>query len=418
MKANLLNTGAVALAFAFSAATVTAQEGIRNMRMLESAQQSRRLQLESMEYTFRKGDFRVSLSPSLGVDYNDNIDLAERNAEDDFIFRPMLNATMSYPVTQQNLLMLNVGIGYDDYLENNRYDTWRLTTGTQLSFDMFIKDFRINLHDYASYSRDASQEASVGGRGSGDLARLNNTIGILASYSLRDMFFSAGFDHQNVWSMDSSFQSQDRATEIFSSQAGYVVNRVLTGGVEGTASWTAYDEPLLNDNTSYTVGLFGTWTPGKAITVSPRVGYSFYQFDQTSRLIRTDDANSWYFDITATHAITQVISYSLSVGHEMRPGVQSDLTEEWYVRPNVRWAAFEHLTFSASAGYQHGSQGQANIEGNLEETYDWFNAGIGADWPFAKRFSLGMNYRYTKRVSDLGSREYDQNLVSLTLTYR
>ena len=200
-------------------------------------------------------------------------------------------------------------------------------------------------------------------------------------------------------------------------RAGFRFHPRLTAGVEATGSFTAYDHPLLNDNTGYSIGLYGTWQPGNYFQLQPRAGFSAYQFDQTSRFIGTGNLNSWYADLTVNHEATKAITYSLSAGREVRLGVLSDAIEDWYCRPGVHWSIIKNVSLQTSFSYEHGKQGAANRFGNLTENYDWFGGNVGISYSFIKKLSLALNYRFTIRSSDTTSREYDQNVVGLRMTY-
>ena len=65
------------------------------------------------------------------------------------IIRPQFNIDAIWPVTQLNTLKLDLGLGYSFYLEHPNSDTngVLISPGSQLSFDIFVQDFRINLHD-------------------------------------------------------------------------------------------------------------------------------------------------------------------------------------------------------------------------------------------------------------------------------
>jgi hypothetical protein len=158
--------------------------------------------------------------------------------------------------------------------------------------------------------------------------------------------------------------------------------------------------------------------PRHGVELGSRIGYTYYQFDDSSAFLRTGDVNSWYCDLTLRHDVAEAVSYSISAGHQLRLGVQSDIIDEWYVRPMVTWRVFKNISLNTYLSYEHGNQGEENLRGNLEETYDWFGGGVGANWPLLKRLTLGLNYRLTIRSSDLENRDYTQNLVGLLLTYK
>src|SRR5438067_6524377 len=266
-----------------------AQEAMRSSLAGQAAAEARHLQLESMPYTFKTGDFRLLVTPSLGVDWNDNINTSKSDPHQDFIIRPTVGFGASYPVTQRNLLQFSVSFGYDKYIKHDELSTWRIGSGSQLSFDIYIKDLLINLHDRFSYSKDSAQEASIAG--TAQYGIINNTAGLLATWDLQDLTLSLGYDHQNAISPEAEFNSQDHSSELFVGRAGFRFDPTITAGLEGTASFTAYDQKVLNDNKSYSAGVYADWQPGSYFHVQPRAGYTIFQFQQTSQTIQTGDLN-------------------------------------------------------------------------------------------------------------------------------
>jgi hypothetical protein len=413
----------------------SAQEAIRNVLAAQTAAETHPINLESLPYTFKSGDFRLLLAPSLELDWNDNINLSKTNTLQDFILMPMMQIDASYPITQVNLLRLDVGFGYDEYLEHNAYNNWRVNSGSQLSFDTYIKDVLINLHDRFSYVQDAGSQAVVAG--AGDYGSANNVAGVSLAWNPKDINLSLGYDHKNIMSPMGQFQSQDSSSELIDGRVGWRFEPTATAGVEATYSSTAYDEAVLNNFTSYTIGAYGEWKPGSYFKVEPRAGYVIYDFQQTSasaetieptgtgipvvaltgKPIQTSDLNSWYADLTLSHDITRALSYSLSAGHEIQAGIQSDAVEDSYLRLSSTWKIIKNLSLHSSFSYQHGQQGVGNITGNLSEIFDWYTGGVELSHQLTTRLRLGLNYRITLRSSTDASLEYTQNLVGLQMTY-
>jgi hypothetical protein len=385
--------------------------------------------LSSLPFTFKAGEFRVLATPSVGLDWNDNIFLSKDNRHDDFILKPLLTLKATYPVTQKNLLQLNIGVGYEKYFLHDELSTWFLQSGSEVSFDIMVKDLQINLHDRFTYSQDSASEAQVAN--TGEYANINNTVGLLATWNLQDVILSAGYDHGNIFSPSAEFDSQARSTEAFLARAGLRIHPELTAGVEGGASFTTYDEKILNDNTSYNAGVYADWRVSPHFRIQPRAGYSIFQFQNTSQsgvtvpgiftngpAVQTKNLNSWYAGLTLSHQVTEALSYSLSAGHDVQPGIQSDAAEIWYVRSSFDWKIVKNMAFQTQFTYQHGETGIGNIQGNLKETYDSLGGGFNLSRAIMKKVTLALNYRLTVRYSDIPIREYIQNLVSLQLTYR
>lgn len=376
--------------------------------------EARRVHPESLPYTLKSGDFRLLITSSLGLDYNDNIGISHGSPLNDFIVKPFLTLNGSYPVTANNLLTCSVGVGYDVYVEHRDYSGLRLQSGSQLSYDIYVKDFWINLHEQAKYTQNAAGEAAVAN--TGPYGIFDNLLGFSTTWDLRDLVFTLGYDHENYVCSSANFDYTDHTSELISSRAGFRFNPRLTAGLEGTVSFTAYDQPVLNDNIGYTGGLYADWQPGSAFHLQVRGGYIYYSFQQTSHYILAMDQDAWYAGITVSHQVTEAVNYTLSAGHELRLGIQADSIEDTYVRAGITWKVIKDLSLQGSFSYEQGTQG-ASGTGGLLENYSWFGGGFGVSRAITKKLTGSLNYRLTVRSSDVSARGYTQDVVGLLLTY-
>jgi hypothetical protein len=415
-----------------AAGLASAQDSLRNSLAGDAAAEAQRQQIGSQLYTFKTGDFRLLAVPSLEMDYNDNVNISKTSPQSDFILMPLLQLTGSYPVTGHNLLTFSAGMGYDEYLEHGRYSAFRLDSDSLLSFDMYIKDFWINFHDRFSSVEDPGAEASVAG--TARYGTLNNAAGLSITWDLEDVVLTLGYDHANSLATSGQFSYLNRSSELPLARAGFRFNPQLTAGLEGSASYTTYDQAVLNNNQSYSAGLYADWNPGLNLHVQPRAGYTIYQFKHTSQSIpdyylfpyipptspsiQTSDLNTWYADLTVSHQATKAASYAFSGGHEIRLGIQSDAVEDWYFRPNITWTIIQDLGLNTSLFYEHGTQGAGNVMGNLAETYDWYGGALMLSYPLMKKLLLSLNYRLTLRSSNIPDRDYAQNIVGIKLSYQ
>jgi hypothetical protein len=414
---------------------VSAQQAVRNNLAAQAATSTQPIDLEAMPYTLKSGDFRLLLNPSLEMDWNDNINLTKTNTLQDYIIRPLLQIAANYPLTQVNVLQLNVGVGYDEYIEHSDYSNWRVISGSQLSFDTFIKDVLINVHDRLSFAQDGAAQAVDAG--TGNYGTGNNVAGLTGSWSPKDLNLVLGYDHRNVVSLGTSIQSQNGSSELLDGRVGWKFIPSNAAGIELTFSATAYDQAVLNNSSSYTIGAYGEWDPGLYFRVTPRAGYSIFQFQQTSesaetieftptgnpivvftgKPIKTSDFNSWYADLTLSHDITRALSYSMSVGHDIQAGIQSDAVSDTYLRLTSTWQVIKNLDLRGSFSFEHGQQGVGNIAGNLTESYDWYAGGVMINRQLTTRLRLGLNSRFTFRSSNGASLGYTQAMVGLQMAY-
>jgi hypothetical protein len=381
----------------------------------DTAAAQRRQQLENLPYTIKSGDFKLLVAPSFGVDYNDNINAAHSGALDDFILRPYVQFTGSYPITRGNLLRLDIGLGYDAYINHTDYSGFRINSGSDISFDTYAGDFWFNLHDRLSYTEDAAGQPSIAN--AGQYGGFDNTVGLSTTWDLRDLTLTLGYDHDNFIASTTAYEYTDRASELMNFRAGLRLDPALTTGLEAAGGYTAYDEQILNNNWNYSFGAYADWQRG-AIHVQLRGGYTEYLFDQTSLVIQAVNQDAWYLGLTVTHNVTDAISYSIGFGHELKLGIQADTIEDWYLRPSVTWKIIKDLNLTGFLSYEHGTQGQNYQSGGFtSEDYDWLGLGFGVSHPITKKLSASLNYRLTLRDSNLESRGYTQNLVGVQLKY-
>ncbi len=416
-------------------ASASAQQAILNDLASQAATSTHPIDMATMPYTVKSGDFRLLLTPSLQAQWDNNIALTSSNKLQDYIVEPMLKIDAYYPLTQVNLLKLNVGVGYSDYLQHSDYSAWDISSGSMLSFDTYIADVLIDLHERLSLSQDAGAQAvnaAVGNYTSG-----NNDVGVRASWNPNKLNLSLGYDHRNDISIGSAIQSENGTSELFNGRAGWRFDPAATAGVEVTYSTTAYDQALLNNNSSYTIGTYAEWHPGNYFKVTPRVGYSIFQYQQTSasseiidltpsgnpitvltgKPIQTSDFNSWYADLTLLHDITRDLSYSLSVGHEVQSGIQSDAVGDSYLRLGTNWKLIKDWDLHGSFSYEHGQEGLGNITGNLTETYNWYTGTLQLDRVVTSKLRVGLKSRVTFRSSTNSTLGYTQALVGVQVSY-
>ena len=125
-------------------ANLRAQDAVRPSLAGQEAAEARHQSIENIPYNLLAGPVRFRFSITTGVEYNDNINLAQVNKESDVIIRPQFNINAIWPVTQLNTLRLDLGIGYwllSGALEFNN-NAILISPGSQLSFDIFVQDFQ------------------------------------------------------------------------------------------------------------------------------------------------------------------------------------------------------------------------------------------------------------------------------------
>src|ERR1700676_1842514 len=157
---------------------VRAQDVIRPSLAGEAASEARRQDIDRIPYNLLLGPVRFRLSATFGVEYNDNINLAEVNEQHAVILRPQVNFDAIWPLTQLNTLRMDIGLGYAYYINHTNANTngVLIAPGSQLAFDIFVGDFRINIHERPSLQQDPIAE--LGLSNVIDYGRFENTAGV------------------------------------------------------------------------------------------------------------------------------------------------------------------------------------------------------------------------------------------------
>src|SRR5207245_9669688 len=98
------------------------QDVVRPSLAGEAAAEARRQDIEHIPYNLLMGTIRFRVSATLGVEYNDNIHLAEVNTQEDVIIRHQVNVNAILQDTQLNTLDLDRGLGYSFTIDNTNMD--------------------------------------------------------------------------------------------------------------------------------------------------------------------------------------------------------------------------------------------------------------------------------------------------------
>jgi hypothetical protein len=392
--------------------TAISQEALRYSIAGEKAAEARAAAMQNQPYNVQLGPVKLVASATLGLTYNDNVTLVDQEASDDFIIQPQLSITANWPVTLKNALNISLGVGYLKYLENSQYDRLLITPDSVISFDLFIKNLRLNFHDYFSYSEDPLQVGALSGVA--QFGGLENRIGLRGDLDLNELILTAGYDHLNFISSTSTYSYLDRGSELFFLRGAFLFQPTFALGVEGTSSLTDYSEPIQSDNVGFSGGIFADWRLSPRFQLQPRVGYVAYQFDTVSLFGPTEDVGTYYFNLAINHIINEYISHSLNAGRDVQLGITSDTIESYFVRYGASFRLIRGVGTGANLFYERGSYG-SSIQG---ETYNRYGLGASLSYQLMQKLSTGLSYQFYIKDSDIEGRDYSQNTVTLSFSYR
>jgi hypothetical protein len=395
------------------AVTARGQDAVRPSLAGEETSEARRQDIDRIPYNLLVGPVRFRVSATMGVEYNDNINYAEVNKEEDVILRPQINIDAIWPITQLNTLTLDIGLGYSIYLDHSEANTNGILIAprSQISFDIFVQDFRINIHDRFSVQQDPVAEPAISNQV--DYGRFENTGGLSVLWDLNKIVLTLGYDHYTYISTTSAFDYLNRNAEELTGTAQLAVSSTTNVGIESYAVFNYYDQNVLNDSTDYSVGAFVESQVTNNIKARVAGGYQNINFDTGGTVRDFTDVHDYYVNLLLSHRINSFLRQSISAGHENQLGVNSNSIRLNYVRHTVDWNLIRNTLLSTEFFYEDGNESG----GFIDEHFHRYGGAVTLGYQFTPHVTLGLRYQYTQKESDVALRDYEQNRVSLDGTY-
>ncbi len=424
--------------------TIQAQEPIRASLAREAAAAGRARSLQS-NYNLRFGPVRLKLDAGLDLEFNDNVNLADPRLPEgigprsDFFFRPRLNIGAFWPVTQLNTLTLRLGFGYEFSINDTRASNvspFTIAPDSEIGFDIFIGDVRINLHDRFGIENNPASQSTLSNTGS--FSRFTNTTGLSALVDLNDVILIGGSDYTIDRYTGATFRDNDRSSHQFRASSSFALNETTILGLQSSFTLSTTGKVIEIAQQFYTLGPFAQFqispytrflaaagvqvlessVPSFRTTAAPR-GLEADHPDaarQISESGRTKDSGGelgYYWSIAINNRLNSRLSHSLSAGHERQLGIGSDYVDIDYLRYEASIILSRKITFGLSAGYERAKESRSTFGENLTR----WNFGLALGYSLSEHLRAGLRYQFYSKESELAFRDYRQNVLTLTFSY-
>lgn len=390
-----------------------AQDAVRPSLAGEATSEARQEDISRIPYNLILGPIRFRLSATVGVEYNDNINYADVGAQTDWIFTPNVTINAIWPVTQLNTLRLDLGLAYAFYVDHSNDDTRGIliAPNSQVAFDIFVGDFRINIHDRMLAQQDPIAEPALSNVA--NYGRFENTAGISVLWDLNKILVTIGYDHYTFVSTTSAFDFLNRNAEELSGTAAYLITPTIKVGVEANGVFNYYSQHVLNDSTDFSVGGFAETELTNNIKLRVAGGYQEISFDHNGSVGDVNDLSDYYVNLLLTHRVNAVITQSVSAGHENQLGVNSNFITLNYVRHTVTWNLIRNTLLSTEFFFEDADESG----GFISEHFQRLGGAVTLGYQLTPHVTLGLRYQHTTKDSDVALRDYNQNRVSFDGTY-
>lgn len=380
----------------------------------EAAEARRRAAATLGYYNLKLGPTAWRFGASLGTEWSDNIRLEDQNPKSDFLFRPEMTARMLWPISDKNSINLSLGAGYTAYASYSEYNRFYVRPGSELSFDFYVGDFWINVHDRFSILEDNYLDPTV--VGSADYSRLENAAGLTALWDLNKILLRAGYDHLNYSSLSDDTGGQpDGHSDVVSLSAGYAPAAGLLFGVDlggGLIHYEAGRYQGFEDASQWNVGLFADAQISQYIRMRGSVGYVVFSPEPVPAAPDLDEFSGIYSQMALIHRLNEYVTYTLSGGRNVSFTFYGGTIDLYYARLAANWHLFHKISLNTSLDYEHGEYLTYR-----SEKFDRVGPAITFGRSLTEKLSASLGYRFYWRDSNFPNRDYTVNVVSLRLAY-
>src|SRR5262245_19797912 len=390
------------------------QEALRSSLAGEEAVKMRRNALQNQPANLQWGIAKFVVGSALGLEWNDNVSYSDANQQPDLILRPAFSLGAVAPFTENNALYATFDISYAKYIKFPEYDRLVISPGTQVGFDIYVKDFHFDLHDAISVTDRPIAQGTISG--AGDYGEFANVAGLGVDWDLSQVILSVNYDHENAIATTSSFSYLDRAVENFVGRATLQPSQSWSYGPEASGGIARYDEPVLADSENCSVGGFAAWQPTTLFHGNLRAGYTAFYFHSQPNQTSPPDTASYYLALKLALHLNEVVSLSVDAGRQARLGINSELLDLWYARPRADWRLFEKIGLDTRLTFERGSDKGSSVL-SIDEDYTLLGGGLGAAYQILEKLLLRLDYDYIVKDSNLAERDYHQHRIYLQIQY-
>lgn len=390
------------------------------------------------QYNIAFGPVRMSVAVGVGLEWNDNIALSQDNRESDFILRPLVNVDFMWPITDQNTLRFSLGASWAKYFEHSEYDSGGLLISptSELEFTFQLAAFEVTLRERFSYQEEPYQYATLSNVAR--YQRYENQAGVAIKWAVNEKLdLSFGYDHYNLWSKNETFSSEDHAIDTVFVRPTYELSPGFKLGLVGSYSWIDFDSSERSDGTNLMVGPFIDWDITPYVNLYLEVGYQALNYDGTTnystgfyedvapelfdnlteeeRALFNDSSNAddIYFKLQLTHTPNDIFEHGLLASKTAEIGVGTNFYDLYHFEYGFTYKGVANFDISPMIFYEY-----YETSGSFSEHAHRAGAAVGLRYHLTTSITLGLDYRFLWKDSNIEDADYYQNLAFLSVYYR
>lgn len=391
------------------------------------------------------GPIQGNLNASLGLYYTDNASLTNTGAQDQLRLFENLGLRLNWPISGENRLGLNLGLGLTQVLAGTRSgDNLNVTIApdSDLGLTFYIGDFRVHFFDRFSLTQDPTADSSAGGVTS--LNRFSNMGGAAVDWNLNKVILTLQVDDTYVIQNPTAAGNQskieqelhgvngNRNTVRAALRAAAQLNPTLSAGPQVTLTHTTAS--AATDIQSVSAGAFLQGQLTRLTSFSLEGGVNFINeqgnhFPFTLQKQAKIPSSSYYVRAKANQRVTRFLQLTGEVSHDLDYGLGIDLIERTVGDLTLGYRVTKRMDLTIGGRYEDGNV----LTGFNQGRYSWYQINAGITRQLGPRISASFNYRFVQRTSGnnnvvvlvndkpvslpASSQSYTQNLFLLSLNY-
>jgi len=298
-----------------------------------------------------------------------------------------------------------------------------IAPGSAISFDIYVADFRINLHDRFSMEQDPVADPSAAGAAS--LGRFSNTAGVEVLWDGNELIATLGYDHTATIYMEDEAQNVSSTTgdsiqHLLSASVTAIPVSELFVGVRGNAASTTFEGALRPDVFSAGAGVFLQYQLSANTSIGGDIGYRVFSFDDSPEPVLgtgaesdRENADGFYGILRISNRFNRFYTHSLSAGSDTQLSSFAGVLRSDFVRYNANWTVSPRYVLTMAAAYEWNTESGALV--SEDSTRLLLESSLSRI--FSPKIRGSIYYRFARREADLAGRGYVQNVIGLQMSY-
>lgn len=376
-------------------------------------------------YNIRLGSVLLDLTGTFGLEYNDNITLAEDGAKKDVILRPGVILNTEYRASEINTLSLSLGMNYAKYLKHKELNTasnaWNVDRASNLKYKVKLRSYTLTLSDYFNFSTDPTDAVSVDpNTGTVDrkisvYSRFNNKARLDIDHKEKNFSYNLAFSRMDLIPLDAKFKFLRRVeyNEMLSVQ--YTASPALIPGIQGGLFQNQYRQGFQNDSYGHTIGPTLEWriTPLVYMVASASYGTTHFKSTGANQDISGNKQKVFSTNLQLNHRMNRYYSHAIRFSRMTNFGSISNTTEVRTLEYTFSWRATKRITYEGNFSFEKGK----DSGGISPEDYTRYISGLKFARRFNKHATAFFEAYYGKKKSNKADGGYTVKRLIVSLNY-